>query len=41
MGMACGMYGGFHTMTRLVGKPEVKRLLDDLGIDGRIILNAS
>jgi len=24
-----------------VGKPEGKRLLEDLGIDGRIILNAS
>jgi len=28
-------------MTLLVGEPEGKRLLEDLGIDGRIILNAS
>jgi hypothetical protein len=45
--MACVTYGElqksfrFHTMTLLVGKPEGRRLLEDLGIDGRVILNAS
>jgi len=39
MGGACGAYGegrGVHLV--LVGKPEGKRPLEDLDIDGRIIL---
>ena len=39
MGWACGSYGGGEGAYRvLVGKPEGKRPLGDLGVDGWIIL---
>jgi len=39
MGWACGAYGEGRGVQRvLVGKPEGKRPLGDLDVDGRIIL---
>jgi hypothetical protein len=41
MGVACSMHGGDEQCNTFVEYPEGKDCLEDLGIDGRIILKQS